>query len=299
MKCTCLSYAALSAVFLAASVYAEEPKNFKNELIPLSVFKQNYIAFGGGGTFPMQNSSMTDNSNVWILGLSPTATDTTAFFFNLNDVTWNNTYKDGYEVNLALGHRFNPFWAAELEGVYQNMQREVDGDYTWANSGFPTGSNPHFDPGRQLQTAESVVNLYAVLANAIFSHVNHTPWTPFIGIGLGAGFYNSSGTTRSGVLTVFDPPGTPNTPTLEYSPTITGTTFAWQFKTGISYDVNETVSLILQYRLLGTTQLNASSSQIITNPYARFNQQAFFDIPVNNVKGVLINGVDLNIRFNV
>lgn len=291
-----IAYTTLCACLFAANLYAEQSTHFKDQLIPAPPFKQNYIAFGGGGAFPMKNSYTSDDSDVWILGSLPPGQ---SFFFALNNVTWENTYKNGYELNLALGHRFDSHWAGEIEGIYENITRQVDGSFTWTISDFPTGENQNAVPDLLLQEANSKVNFYSVLANAIYNFSNHSAFTPFVGIGLGAGFFDSGETVAAGGFTVVDRGATYNTPTLEFGPAVSGTVFAWQFKTGVSYDINETVGLVLQYRLIGTTELNTSSSQINTNPGRALNETAYFNIPVNTVSGILVNGVDLNIRFNV
>lgn len=257
-----------------------------------------YISIGGGVAIPSRNSSTTaDSSPVFLLGTFPGAS-----IFTLPNVRWDNNYQTGFEGDVLLGNHFTTNWSAEAEFLYQNFKRNISGGYGWRERDAITGlifaQNGFVNPAA---SSSNRAHVYSLLANVRYDWKNSSCWTPYIGGGFGTAWLNSGSTTERGTLLVFNTTsaGTilnDRSPTLETSPSLYGTAFAWQFKTGIEYRLNDNFSLGAQYRLFGTTDFKTSQSKIVTNP-GLFGESTF-NVSENDVKGLLSNSFDITLTYH-
>lgn len=267
-----------------------------------NLFTNNlYISIGEGVAIPSRDSSSTaDSTGVLFFGTFPGVS-----VFSLPNVRWNNDYTTGFEGNLILGNQFTTNWAAEVEFLYQNFDRDINGSYGWQEVDATTGQifarNPFQNPAT---SSSDRAEVYALLTNIRYDWKNCTPWTPYIGGGFGVAWLNSDSKTEHGTLIVdtVTSAGNPlsdTSPTIETSPSLYGTAFAWQFKTGIEYQLNNNFSLGAQYRLFGTTDFKASQSKIISNP-GQFGESVF-EVHESDIRGLLSNSFDLTLtyRFDV
>lgn len=254
--------------------------------------KPYYYGLGAGAVFPSADSSAKTDSYSVLYG--PTSVGTS--LFTLPNVDWKNTYETGFELSAVMGMKMFRQWRMEGEFLYQNVKRDISGDYGWREQ---STTAPFVivndDVNNPITHTDSTANVYSLMANTYYDFKTGTPWIPFIGAGIGIAWMDSDSTTHAGTLRVElnQPPLDIEAPTQETSPSLYGTAFAWQVKAGLDYTFfNESMSLGLNYRLFGTTKFKASSSEIITNPDIS-NEAAVFQIPETDVDGLL------NSSFNV
>jgi len=254
-----------------------------------------YINAGVGGIFANTNTSFTTNSTSVLY--SPTAIGTS--LFSLPDINWQNKFKNGYSFNAALGQYFNPNWRGDVEFLYQNIERDSFGSYGWREQNSVTGAVYAQQANNPISNITARANIYSFLTNIAYDFNGMGKWQPIIGAGIGVAWLNSGSIQTNNTLNIDDP----NTPVVETasaiqnSPSLYGTAFAWQFKAGISYKVSDMATAIFLYRLYGTTQFKGSESNIVSNPGVA--GQSIFFAGQHDIKGLLINAVELNMRFNV
>lgn len=253
-----------------------------------------YINGGAGGVFSHTKTSFTGDSTPILF--SPTALGTS--LFTLPQVNWRNRFKDGFDANLAAGYRFNPHWRADIEFVYQNIERASYGSYGWQEQNSITGNIYAQDYNNPISTVHRRAHIYSFLTNAAFDLPNHSPWTPFVSGGIGVAWLSSGRAQTTNLLTVDDPV----TPLIETahahqtSPALYGTAFAWQFKLGVSHPFYNNSDLILQYRVFATSHFQATKSVITSNPETDIARS--FYIGQHDIKGLLTQAIEINIRFN-
>jgi opacity protein-like surface antigen len=258
---------------------------------PLAFSDSNfYLDLSGGYLFSLHNSTVTDNSNQ--LSLAPDGIN--VGLFQLQDVTWKNHYRDGFEGGLTFGVKFEN-WRWDAEFLYQNVERDIDGSFHLVQLDADGGDE--FAPAYDTTDSQTRLSLYSFLFNVYYDfQINHK-WNPFIGAGVGAAIVNSESTSENLQLPVTDTTG--NTAStvnfIAKSPTIKGVPFAWQLKGGLAYNVDEHFSVVGQYRLFGTTSLSSGSSTVIANPYTA--APTTFYVEGQEVKGLLLNGFDLALRY--
>ncbi|HIH8952780.1 TPA: hypothetical protein ACYUQ5_001128 [Legionella pneumophila] len=80
-----------------------------------------YANAGLGAVFSNTSTSNTSNSNSVLY--TPTAIGTS--LFTLPNINWQNKFKNGYGINLAVGKYFSSNWHGDLEFLYQNIERET------------------------------------------------------------------------------------------------------------------------------------------------------------------------------
>ncbi|RUR20074.1 hypothetical protein ELY21_02450 [Legionella sp. km535] len=219
--------------------------------------------------------------------------------FSLPNVNWNNQFKNGFDLNAAAGYHLNTHWRAETEFLYQNMKRNSYGSYGWMEQNSVTGAvyaQQFYNP---ISTTSTKAHLYSFLTNASYDFNSLADWTPFIGGGIGVSWLKSGRVQTNNLLAVDDP----NTPIFEIapasqlSPSLYGTAFIWQLKTGIARAMNAYSSLLIQYRLLGTSDFKASNSLIKSNP--GLPGESNFYIAQHDIKGLLTQAVEINFRWDV
>jgi len=252
-----------------------------------------YLNFGAGYTFGSSNTTATNNSNQ--LFFSPFLNDE-ASVFQLQNVKWRNNYNGGGEGSVALGMDFYPNWRMELEFLYQNINRDIDNSYNFITLDTSVDVfTPAFN--QSLANTSTQLHVYNFLFNLYYDFNNGTRWTPYLGVGIGAAIIDSSSANTQGQLNVTNE-ATGNSqivPVSATSPALSGTPFVWQFKAGITYLVTPNLSVKGQYRLLGTSEISSTSSQITFNPNSA--APTTFYIPGGKVNGLLNNGFDLELQY--
>ncbi len=253
--------------------------------------KGYYVTLGAGVVIPGKDSSTTSDSSSVLY--SPTSVGTS--LFTLPNVHWENNYKTGFELNAAVGQRMSERWRLEGEFIYQRMTRDIGGEYDWQEVDAETEAVINRDYNNPLHNTDSPVNLYTLMANTYYDFRNNSQWTPFAGIGIGLSVIDSPSTKEDGTLHVAenDPPLDIEAPTVEESPSLYGTAFAWQVKLGVDYAFTDKMSFALLYRFLGTTKFKSSSSEIVTNPDIS-SESATFTVHEDDVAGLLDHSVNLS-----
>lgn len=254
-----------------------------------------YINAGLGAAFSNTTTSNTSNSNSVLY--APTAIGTS--LFTLPDINWQNKFKNGYGINLAVGKYFSPNGHGDLEFLYQNIQRDTYGTYNWLEQNSTTGAIYSQQANNPISKITTRANIYSFMTNASYDLINIGKIHPFLGAGLGLSWLKSGSTQTNNSINI-DDPNTPlieTAPAMQNSPSLYGTAFAWQFKAGINYAVSEKATAILQYRLFQTTDFKAGQSTIITNP--GMAGQTEFYAGQHDIEGLLTHALELNLRFDV
>lgn len=225
-------------------------------------------------------------------------TGSTPSQFNLPAVNWNNTYNEGYLIDLALGSVILSTWRLEGEYLSQEMIRNINGSYDWNEMNVLSGDTFAPQTGNQISNSKVTANFYSLLLNFIRDFKTNSKFTPFVGFGAGFMWAKSSSTTVHDTLQVNDLTAATSQATVmrETSPAYSGASYAWQFKAGLTFDITENFSLVAQYRLFGTSKITATSSSMKNNPDSA--NEGFFQIPSKTVRGLLNNAVDLNLRYS-
>lgn len=272
--------------------------------IPLTDYSDNscacccqlasYATVGGGVVIPSQNSSVRGDSTSVLF--QPTAIGTS--LFSLPNVVWKNKYQTGFEVYGAIGCFLSPCFRTEGEFLYQNFRRKISGSFDWQEVNASTTVLFDHNTGNPIHHASSTTNIYALLSNFYFDYRKCSSWSVILGGGVGVAWMTSRGTERKNVLFISTmmPPLNEMSPTIERSSKLSGTAFAWQVKAGLKYDCWDCFTIGLDYRLFGTTRFFARTSKIISNPGT--SAEATFEIPRNQIKGLLNNSISLSAVYN-
>jgi len=150
---------------------------------------------------------------------------------NKSDNAWGGALAVGYDFNMRCGYPVR----AELEyAVFSN----VSGQRTWYGlvDEDDETSNARLKQRLQVQT---------LFVNAYHDFHNDTPFTPWLGAGLGMAFINSKGSGK-----VWEQSDGEEDVTLSYGAKL-NTNFAWNVGAGVAYAVNEAISVDLGYRFAG------------------------------------------------
>lgn len=235
-----------------------------------------YVTVGAGVVIPAQDSKVRGRSTTVLF--FPTIPGTSVF--DLPKVVWKNEYKTGFEVNAAAGFTLLPCWRAEAEFLYQNFKREVHGIYTWRETNAVTDILFDEQAGNRIRHGSSTTNVYCLLTNFIHDFKFCGPWSLSVGGGVGVSWLHSNRTTHKNVLSIHTttPPLDITVPTLEKSPKLRGTAFAWQVKVGLNYEITPCFTVGLNYRLFGTTRFQGSKSSITSNPDT--SVAGLFEVPL-------------------
>lgn len=253
-----------------------------------------YTTVGAGWTLPVKNSTNTSDSSFTHYG--PTAAPSGESFFNLPAVTYQNKYKNGYNLNVAIGSQVFDIFRAEIEFLYQRFKRNITGSYGWAEYDAASAVLQDSENGIVMVPTNSYTNLYTVLTNGYYDYHNKTKWTPLIGAGFGIAWIKSKSTSANGGFTT--PAITSVTPTLQLSPELSGTAFAWQLKAGVTYEYSKNVAIVMQYRLFATTAFTSEATSITTNPNADPTSKRVFKIGQQFIRGLVTNSLELQFKFN-
>lgn len=139
------------------------------------------------------------------------------------DFTGKIEYKPGFAVTGAGGYNFG---MVRIEGELGYQRNDMD-KFVCKSGDCGSGSMKG--------------NIYAVsgMANVYLDFVNSSPFTPYIGGGIGAAFISADFDETSGSNLRED-----------------NTVFAYQGTAGLAYAINPHMSLDLKYRYFGTTDVN-------------------------------------------
>lgn len=254
-----------------------------------------YINAGLGAVFSNTSTNYISNSNSVLF--APTSLGSS--LFTLPNINWQNKFKNGYGINLAVGKYFTPNWHGDLEFLYQNIERDTYGNYNWLEQYSTTGAIYAQQFNNPISRITTRANIYSFMTNASYDLIHIGQVQPFVGAGVGVSWLKSGSTQTNNSINIDDP----NTPLIETaparqnSPSLYGTAFAWQFKAGINYVISEKATAILQYRLFDTTDFKARQGTITTNPGVP--GQTVFSTREYDFKGLLTHAVELNLRFDV
>jgi opacity protein-like surface antigen len=216
--------------------------------------------------------------------------------FQLPVIQWHNDLQTGFENNLIVGIHLPHQWRLEGEFLYQNMERDMDGSYSWEERYATTGVLAFSAADRPLAESSSTVNVFSLMSNLIYDFKNTSRFTPYFGAGLGISWIDSNGTTEANEL-VTQTSGTQSvTPTTEFSPQLYGTAFAWQAKLGLNIGWKDNKSFDIAYRVFGTSQFEQKNGQITTNPNNPGYTADFF-IPKGDVNGLIDHSIFVNFRY--
>ncbi|MBF0562676.1 MAG: outer membrane beta-barrel protein [Alphaproteobacteria bacterium] len=136
-------------------------------------------------------------------------------------------YDAGPSGLVTVGYGFGAF-RTELEGAYRT--NDVSG----------TG-------GALLGNVGGSARTWSLMVNGLYDINTGTPFTPYLGAGVGVGFVNAS---LSGTRPAGSPTGLYNG---------SDTTFAYQAIAGVSYAVTPRLSLTADYRYVATTDASFNS----------------------------------------
>lgn len=258
-----------------------------------NAFAQFYLDLGLGALYSSTHASSNHDSSTVLF--SPTAIGTS--LFTLPNVNWENDFKNGFDLNAEFGYQFNACWRSSVEFVYQNIRRKSHGDYGWQEQNSVTGSIYARQANNPISNVNKRANVYSFFTNVTYDIYPESRWAPFLGAGIGVSWLQSGRAQTNNILNI-DDPNTPlieTAPATQISPSLYGSTFAWQLKAGISYDINCNTALIIQYRLLGTSRFSANNSVIISNPGTSVATP--FYVASSDSKGLLIHGLEIKLRF--
>lgn len=254
-----------------------------------------YFNFGAGGVFSNSKSGFIENSTS--VFYSPTAVGTS--LFTLPNVNWQNHFKNGFDLSAAAGYHFTDHIRADEEFLYQNIERNSFGTYGWLEQDGATGATYAQQRNNPISNASTRAHVYSLLTNAAYDFISSSNWTPFVGGGIGVSWLQSKSLVTHDTINIDDPntPLVETAPANQYSPSLYGTAFTWQFKAGISHVLSKTTSILLQYRVLGTTNFKADNSLIVTNPGVV--GQSNFYVAQKDISGLMTQAVELNVRWDV
>lgn len=155
-------------------------------------------------------TSSVQASEGWYLNGTAGATLLSDSKISLSDgTTLDANFDLGYNLRGALGYSFEMYRLEVEIGWWANSFNRIQGIST--------------DPGGEMTSL-------SLLFNSYFDFSNQSPWTPYIGLGIGLANVSVDGLTFPGVQDN------------------TSAVFAYQFSAGIGFDISENVVLDLSYR---------------------------------------------------
>jgi opacity protein-like surface antigen len=220
-------------------------------LVGAAYAQDTYVSVSGGGSFLMDS----DNEGSFVGDFTTGAGTTVPFGAVLpdgTDVGWTTEFDTGWTVNGALGRDFG-FLRGEIEVGYQSNGVDTHAGVSAGGIALDNedaavlisgqATNLGVTVGDLVAAGEGDVKTVFVMANAIAAFDNASPFTPYIGGGVGAGFVD-----------VF------------YAPSATtiidddSTALAYQVKAGIEYEFSPSTSLFAGYRYRATTDVEVDAS---------------------------------------
>ena len=193
---------------------------------------------------------------------------------------WGGTFAIGYDFNK----RFNVPVRAEIEyGIFGHMK--LQGGHWEAGNGLgPRSSERQWD--RQVD-----LDIQTLLFNAYYDFRNSTPFTPYVGGGLGLAFITSKWRETK----YYSDRQWWKQDYYEKGSSKLNTNFAWQLGLGVAYDFNDYVSVDLGYRLMGLGPVQTSSTDML----GQYHDGTWYGSGENQkftIDNLLIHQVNLGIR---
>lgn len=252
-----------------------------------------YVSFGAGRVISGHGSTISNNSNTILYAPSQLGSS----LFMLSNVSWQNSYTNGYDADVAVGTELTPHLRVEGEFSYQNTNRHISGSYDWTE--VNTESNDVFTNqyGNIFSEQTVTVNLYSLLANLYYDFKISPTWIPYVGGGLGVAWMKSPNTATNSVLTINDQTAmsTQTVTTIGNTPSLSGTAFAAQIKAGLAYAFAPNFTIAAEYRLFGTSHFHSSGSNVDANP--SIPGTAVFGIPGGSINGIVNNTFNIVLRY--
>lgn len=252
-----------------------------------------YGTIGVGFVVPSKTIRVLDNSSFVIYG--PTAAPSGVSIFNLPNVNWENKFRPGFNASAAAGYHFTSHWRGDIEFIYQRIKRKVTGTYDFIEYDAVNLSVIDFANGIQMAPSSGHANIYSLLTNGYYDFVGFGKFKPFLGGGFGIAWVDACSTSVYGSFRT-NLGSRPTT--FQHSPKLSGTAFALQFKTGVTYAWRKSTAIALQYRLFWTSNFIANKSSIITNPTAGPSTRHFF-VSEQTISGLLTNSIDVIFTFKL
>ena len=166
-------------------------------------------------------NSYVSGAGIWNILSDEKVRDTT------NPNSLKADFDKGWGANIALGVRLNSNYRAEIEGGYRdNMVRNIDGATSQGS-------------GRN--------RAITLMVNGLYDFVNTSPFTPYIGVGIGMADIRYSHVRLSDTTTIQDSNLVP----------------AAQGIVGVSYKVTNNVSLYTNYQYLVTSRYKLKSENAV------------------------------------
>lgn len=132
---------------------------------------------------------------------------------------------------FAIGYDFQPNLGAPIRAeIEYAMRSESEGDYSDAF---------YFDEALVKQSGSMKFNVQSVFLNVYFDIETGTPFTPYVGGGLGVAIIDTDGKYKESV---------DGETLLDESASNSETNFAFNLAAGVGYDVNDNFTLDLGYR---------------------------------------------------
>jgi outer membrane protein OmpA-like peptidoglycan-associated protein len=177
----------------------------------------------GGGLGP-EAAAQTDGQNKgWYIGGEAGVSLVPSIRFDANADTWHQQQDDGYALLGQVGYGFGQI---RLEGEFGYRQNDLRKFTDAAGSPPPGGS----------------IGGFSAMANAIYDFRTGTRWTPYLGAGAG-GLDLSADNIKAGAVAV--------TNNSEW-------VFAYQGIAGLSYAVDDSLSIKADYHYLRSEKANLS-----------------------------------------
>lgn len=177
-------------------------------------------------------TSSVQASEGWYMNGTVGATLLSDSKISLSDgTTLDANFDLGYNLRGAIGYGFEMY----------RLEVEIG---WWAN-GFNRIQGVTTDPGGDMTSL-------SLLFNSYFDFSNQSPWTPYIGLGIGLANVSVDGLTFPGVQDD------------------TSAVFAYQLSAGIGFDISENVVLDLSYRYYATQDaaINDADFPYATNSFS-------------------------------
>ena len=199
-------------------------------------------------------------------------------------------------VSLRIGNKSDSAWGGALAIGYDFYKQnrvpmraeleyaifsEVSGKSSWSGAIEEIDPPVDFDlrMKQKLQAQTLFVNVY-------YDFRNDTPFTPWVGAGLGMAFVNSKGNFNGWLE------GDDNTFSESLGSKRT-TNFAWNIGTGVAYEVTENVALDFGYRFVGLgkaeTKTRSMEIEVLGDPVSMSTRA--------RTKNVYMHQVMLGLRF--
>jgi len=178
------------------------------------------IAAGLVAGFCTAASAQTDG---WYVGAEAGANFVPKIKFNATANTWAQQQDPGYAILGQVGYGFGKI---RLEGEIGWRQNEINKYADDFGPASPSGN----------------ISGVSIMGNAYYDFVNSSKWTPYIGVGIGGIDVNFDNLKAGGLPVTNDG----------------DFLFAYQGIAGVSYAVNDQLSVKADYRYLGTTDGNFS-----------------------------------------